>query len=103
MLGWPHPDYLLECLTGEQLVGWYDYAEREPFGFPIDDTRGAMIMMTTANSAGAKTNTEDFTLGDKLRDASNDGLFSEGELIEKIRSLFPQPPTQKEGPPPKGE
>lgn len=89
MLGWPHPDYLLECLTGEQLMGWHDYAEREPFGFPIEDTRAAMQMMTTANSAGGRTTAEDFTLGDKLRETSNEGLSAEVEMIAKLRQWLP--------------
>lgn len=89
MLRWPHPDYLLEFLTGDQLMGWYDYAEREPFGFPIEDTRAAMTMTTIANAAGAKASTEDFTLADKLRDESNDGLNSEAEMIKKLRALIP--------------
>lgn len=88
-------------------MGWYDYAEREPFGFPIEDTRSAMLMMTTANSAGGKTSTEDFTLGDKLRDSSNEGLFSESQLIEKLRSLMPprkeEEVKKEEGPPAGGE
>ncbi len=61
-------------------------------------------MMTIANSAGAKTDTESFTLADKLRDASNEGLYSESALIEKIRALLPPPPTKEEkGPPPEKE
>lgn len=100
MLGWPHPDYLLECLTGEQLSGWIDYSAREPFGFPIDDTRGAMTMMTIANSAGGKTNLEDFALADKLRDASNeDSELGDAKLLEKLRALFPPAPPKQEGPP----
>ena len=93
MLGWPHPDYLLECITGEQLAGWIDYTEREPFGFPIDDIRGAMTMMTIVNSQGGKTTIEDFKLAEKLENPPNeDGSDTDLDVIEKLRALFPQPP-----------
>lgn len=40
-LGCPHPDYLLELLTGEQFDEWLAFAAIEPFGDLRQDLRTA--------------------------------------------------------------
>lgn len=90
-LGWPHPDYLLELLNADQLADWIDYSSREPFGFPIEDLRGAMQMAITANAAGAELETADFQLADRFRNGpdNEDGTPSADALMQMIEKLMP--------------
>jgi hypothetical protein len=39
VLGFPHPDHLLEVLTARQFSDWLNFAAVEPFGPLVDDMR----------------------------------------------------------------
>lgn len=43
-LGWPHPDFLLSCLTYEQFAQWQDYYQRNPWGEGRADQRQAVLL-----------------------------------------------------------
>ena len=93
-LGWPHPDFLLESLTGEQLAGWQDYYSREPWGFPIEDTMSAMQMLVASRVGGSKDSTiEDFKLAQKIADGpdNEDGTPSDEAITRQLKGLFKPP------------
>lgn len=99
-LGYPHPDYLLTVLTGEQYTDWIDYSQREPFGFPIEDLRVAMQMAVTANAAGAELTAADFQMADRLReDPENEDEVSPDKLIQILEKLMPPKPKMPPPPP----
>jgi len=49
-----HPDYLLECLTGEQFKEWQMFAELEPWGYNEKDLQESFTRYSTAASQGVK-------------------------------------------------
>lgn len=89
-LGWPHPDFLGEYLSLEQVLDWMEFYGREPWGFEADDYRAAMQAFTVARSAGSKTaRIEDFRLGPKLAKAANAGKPEDPQVLkERIRTAF---------------
>jgi len=59
----PHPEFLGEILTLRQVNDWIEHYAREPWGFPVDDTRAALLAFTVARSAGSKrARLDDFRL-----------------------------------------
>lgn len=85
----------------DQLLGWIDYARREPFGFPIHDLQFAMLQSTVANAfGGGKATPADFTLADKLIDQAVDdeGEPTDEALIHKLQRMFPPGKSQVLGP-----
>ena len=48
-VGYPHPDYLREVLTGKQLNDWYAYASLEPLGDEWADARNAVLCSLVHN------------------------------------------------------
>lgn len=48
-LGFPHPDYLLEYLSGDQVAEWLAYSEVEPFGGWVWDYHVAKILAVISN------------------------------------------------------
>lgn len=89
-LGWPHPDFLGEYLSLEQVHDWMEFYGREPWGFEADDYLAAMQAFTVARSAGSKTaRIEDFRLGPKLAKAANAGKPEDPQVLkERIRTAF---------------
>jgi hypothetical protein len=70
-LGYPHPDYLLEQLTGEQLAEWRAYDQLEPIGVDRIEYGFAMlasVIMNIAISIFGKRNTKQFLPTDFLPD-----------------------------------
>lgn len=87
-LGWPHPDYLLELLTGEQLGDWADYYSREPWGFPVEDMRSSMAMAVAANVGGSKMAPADFSMATAPEDELDEG----SALMLQLHWMMPTRP-----------
>ena len=49
-LGYPHPDWLCDLLTPEQMNEWWEYYKLDPFG--DDWERTAVMCATIANVSG---------------------------------------------------
>lgn len=49
-MGFPHPDYLLECLTAKQLSDWEIIYAIEPFGEEAEWYRLGMHLCTIVNT-----------------------------------------------------
>lgn len=93
-LGIPHPDYLLEVLTADQLAGWTEYYGREPWGFPVEDMRAAMQMHVAVQIGGSTDlSLEDFSLAQRLADGppEEDGGPSDAALVRKLEQFMPPP------------
>lgn len=99
-------------LTADQLEGWLDFSQREPFGFPIIDLLAAAIQATICNAAGAKppVNAKDFALSERLAEiaieTAGDGPVAEGGSsvetmilqLEKLLGANRPPPKALLGP-----
>lgn len=85
-LGWPHPDFLIEALTTEQLLDWAEFNRREPIGFPIEDQRAAMTMYTFARVMGAKEVTLDMFSLDPLKEERQSEDLSQ-RLINAFKAI----------------
>lgn len=48
-LGYPHPDYLLDELTSQQITEWLAYNEIEPIGDWVHELRFARLMALITN------------------------------------------------------
>lgn len=89
----------MEVLTAQQLSEWMDYYGREPWGFPIEDTRAAMQMDVAAKVAGSKeTSVATFSLAQQLQDGppKADGTPSDNALLRKLAQFLPPPPLPTE-------
>lgn len=71
-MGCPHPDYLLEYMTQEQFADWVAFAQRQPWGFEVEDARHAMLLSLIANIAGGKTTPKDFSMHAHLNGEAGD-------------------------------
>lgn len=89
-LGWPHPDFLGEVLSAEQVADWQDFYSREPFGFAAEDHRNALLAFTVARSAGSKrARIDDFLLGSKLEQSAKTGRPEDPEVLkERLRAAL---------------
>lgn len=89
-LGWPHPDFLGEVLTAEQMAEWMEFYAREPWGFGVDDHRNALLAFTVARSAGSKkARIDDFLMGPKLEQSAKAGKPEDPEVLkERLRAAF---------------
>jgi hypothetical protein len=47
VLGFLHPDELLQALTAQQWAEWLEFYALEPWGFPVDDLRHGMWCAVT--------------------------------------------------------
>jgi hypothetical protein len=63
VLGFPHPDYLLDVLTAQQWAEWVEFYGLEPWGPAVDDTRHGVLCATLLAPhlpRGAKADPRDF-------------------------------------------
>lgn len=95
-LGWPHPDYLGEVLSLEQVYEWMEFYSREPWGFDVEDQRSALQAMVVARSAGNKSARFDQFLMKKKNNDHKAATSPETpeQLKQRLRSAFgvPAPP-----------
>lgn len=54
VLGYPHPDYLLEELSSPQYAEWLAFAQLEPIGDERADIRSAMAATAMVNAQGVR-------------------------------------------------
>lgn len=91
-LGWPHPDFLGEVLSVEQVYEWMDFASREPWGFEVDDHRAALQALVVARSAGSKSaKLEHFRLQTAARRQEEHGPESTESLRSRLKAAFRMP------------
>lgn len=69
VLGFSHPDRLLERLTAAEMDEWAAYFGEEPFGPEAESLRAAIVACTVANASRSSKQTPykvtDFQLGYK--------------------------------------
>lgn len=61
-MGWPHPDYLLQVLTVDQLTEWAAFYSLEPWGFEVDERRFGMLGWAILKTVGWDGKPDDFTI-----------------------------------------
>lgn len=64
-LGYPHPDHLMQAITGPQLADWLDFYAVEPWGDTRADLRAGIVAAVVANAnRDAKRRPEPFAPSD---------------------------------------
>lgn len=74
---------LLERVDGRELAEWEAFFALEPFGPGVEDERWAALMAMTANAAGAKARPEQFRLGWRPPEPTQD----QAAVIRMLRGI----------------
>jgi hypothetical protein len=86
-LGYPHPDYLLKCLTSRQISEWIAYFKIEPFGPPAEEMRFGVLAASTLLphvKKGTKIDPRDFTVSLKPETKNK----PDADLGSQLKSAF---------------
>jgi len=85
-LGYPHPDHLMQAITGPQLADWLDFYAVEPWGDTRADLRAGIVAAVIANAnRDAKRRPEPFTPADFMPLAPRREIDAAAPNIDDLR------------------
>lgn len=91
-LGFPHPRYLQQCLTSQDITDWIAYAERRPFGQWRQEMHAGTIAAALYNVQRAKSsdpvlNWEDFFPNTITLEKQQDAAAAKEDLAKQDRAF----------------